>query len=203
MYLPQDFKKTDMSTVLKLINSAPLATLVAHTSGGLRADHIPLLMVKDRLIGHVALANDLHEILNLNHDVLAVFSGENAYISPNWYPSKTDTHEVVPTWNYEVVHVHGRITFHHDRKSKLAVVGQLTKVFETRTNGNFAWRMSDMPADFMEQKLNGIVAFEIQPTRIFGKSKLSQNKTDADRLGAAEALEPSLIATLMKNPLQN
>ena len=73
MYLPQDFKKTDMSTVLKLINSAPLATLVVHTSGGLRADHIPLLMVKDRLIGHVALANDLHEILNLNHDVLAVF----------------------------------------------------------------------------------------------------------------------------------
>ena len=192
-----------MSTVLKLINSAPLVTLVAHTSAGLRADHIPLLMVKDRLIGHVALANDLHEILDLNHDVLAVFSGENAYISPNWYPSKTDTHEVVPTWNYGVVHLHGRITFYHDHKSKLVVVGQLTKVFETRTNGNVAWRMSDMPADFMEQKLHGIVTFEIQPTRILGKSKLSQNKSDADRLGAAEALEPSLIAEKMKNPLPN
>ena len=60
-----------------------------------------------------------------------------------------------------------------------------------------------MPADFMEQKLHQIVAFEIQPTRILGKSKLSQNKTDADRLGVAEALELSLIATLMKNPLQN
>ena len=60
-----------------------------------------------------------------------------------------------------------------------------------------------MPADFMEQKLHGIVTFEIQPTRILGKSKLSQNKSDADRLGAAEALEPSLIAEKMKNPLPN
>ena len=99
--------------------------------------------------------------------------------------------------------MHGRITFYHDHKSKLVVVGQLTKVFETRANGNVAWRMSDMPADFMEQKLHGIVTFEIQPTRILGKSKLSQNKSDADRLGAAEALEPSLIAEKMKNPLPN
>lgn len=73
MYLPQDFEQTDMSVVLELINAAPLATLVAYTSGGLRADHIPLMMVKDRLIGHVALANDLHEILDANHDVLVVF----------------------------------------------------------------------------------------------------------------------------------
>lgn len=62
--------------------------------------------------------------------------------------------------------------------------------------------MADMPADFMDEKLDGIVAFEIQPTRILGKSKLSQNKSDADRLGAAEALEPSLISARMKNPLQ-
>ncbi|MCO4847565.1 MAG: FMN-binding negative transcriptional regulator [Yoonia sp.] len=202
MYLPKDFKKTDMSAVSALIEAAPLATLVTHTAHGLRADHIPVMMIKDMLIGHIALANDLHQILDANQDVLAVFSGENAYISPNWYPSKADTHAVVPTWNYEVVHVHGRISFSHDRKSKLAVVGLLTKVLETRTNGDAAWRMADMPADFMEEKLNGIVAFDIHPTRILGKSKLSQNKSDADRLGAAQALEPSLIAAQMKTSPQ-
>jgi transcriptional regulator len=186
-----------------LIDAAPLATLVTHTAAGLRADHIPLMMIKDKLIGHVALANDLHQILDVDHDILAIFCGENANISPNWYPSKADTHKVVPTWNYEVVHVYGRIRFSNDRRSKLAVVGQLTKVFETRTNGDAAWRMSDMPADFMEEKLNGIVAFEIVPTPILGKSKLSQNKSDADRLGAAEALEPSLLAAQMKNPAKN
>jgi transcriptional regulator len=69
---------------------------VAHTADVLRADHIPLMMVKDHLIGHVALANDLHKALDDNHDVLAIFNGESAYISPNWYPSKADTHAVVP-----------------------------------------------------------------------------------------------------------
>lgn len=176
---------------------------MTHTAAGLRTDHIPLMMIKDKLVGHVALANDLHQTLSADHDVLAIFNGENVYVSHNWYPSKADTHKVVPTWNYEVVHVHGRITFTHDRKSKLAVVDQLTKVFETRTNGDAAWRMSDMPSDFMEEKLNGIVAFEIVPTRIVGKSKLSQNKSDADRLGAAEALGPSLLAAQMKNLAKN
>lgn len=131
--------------------------------------------------------------------MLAIFQGEHAYISPNWYPSKAHTHKVVPTWNYEVVHVHGRVTFYHGPKPALAATGQLTKKLEQETNGDAAWRMSDMPETYRDDMLAGIVAFEIDITQMIGKSKLSQNKTDTDRLGAVDGLGAHPIAEKMKN----
>lgn len=199
MYLPPHFETTDADQIANLVSYVPLATLISHVGGALRADHIPLMMTKTKLIGHIAHTNDLHRILADGAEVLAVFNGIDAYISPNSYPSKADTHEVVPTWNYEVAHVHGKITFHHDRKAKLAAVGLLTKMMETRTNGDAAWRMSDAPANFLNDKLDGIVGFEIAITQVLAKSKLSQNKSDADRLGAATALGAHPIAERMKN----
>lgn len=189
MYLPSEFEETNADVIRDVIARFPLATLVAQTSCGLTANHIPLLMVApDRFIGHVAIANKLHELVTPTQDIIAIFQGSDAYISPNWYPSKAETHSQVPTWNYEVVHVHGRMTFQHDEKSKIAVVGRLTKTFETQTNGKEAWRMSDAPAEFMKAKLAGIVAFEIAVTRIEAKSKLNQNKTAKDIQNVAEKL---------------
>ena len=100
MYLPVDFKQTDTIQISALISAAPLATLVSHVGDALRADHIPLIMTKTKLIEQIAHANDLHWKLADGAAVLAIFRGENAYITPNFYPSKADTHEVVPTWNY-------------------------------------------------------------------------------------------------------
>lgn len=171
---------------------------MSQSADGLRVDHIPLLLVGETLIGHIAVANDLHRLVTDGQEVLAVFQGTNAYISPNWYPSKADTHKVAPAWNYEVVHVHGAITFHHDSKSKRAVLGKLTKMMETRTNGAVPWRMADAPADFMDTMLDGIVAFEIAITRTLGKAKLSQNKTDEDHAGATAGLGDDPIAARMK-----
>lgn len=198
MYLPDHFKLTNSVEIADLINAAPLANLVSQTPEGLRVDHIPLMLVGETLIGHIAFANDLHRLVADGQDMLAAFQGADAYISPNWYPSKADTHKVVPTWNYEVVHVHGAVKFHHDRKSKLAVLGKLTKMMETRTNGADAWRMADAPAGFMDTMLDGIVAFEIGIMRVLGKAKLSQNKTDADRIGAMNGLGNHPIAARMK-----
>lgn len=188
MYLPKDFELTDPAAIADLVSSAPLATLICQTADGLRADHLPLLMVKERLIGHIAMANDLHRMLEADHPVMAVFHASDAYISANWYPSKSDTHEVVPTWNYQVVHIHGTIRFQHDPAVKRGVVGQLTKLMERRTNGDQSWRMADAPEPFMREKLTQIVAFEITITQVQAKSKLSQNKSDADRLGAADGV---------------
>ena len=199
MYLPPHFEQTDPDLIANLVSSAPLAALISHVGATLRADHLPLIMTKTKLIGHIVHANDLHRILADEADVLAIFNGADAYISPNTYPSKADTHEVVPTWNYEVAHVHGKITFHHDRKPKLGAVGLLTKMMEARANGDDAWRMADAPADFLSDKLDGIVGFEIAITQVLAKSKLSQNKPDADRLGAATALGEHPIAERMKN----
>lgn len=190
MYLPTEFEETDADAIRDVIARFPLAALVAQTSDGLTANHIPLLMsAPDRFIGHIAIANKLHELATPAQDVLAIFSGADAYISPNWYPSKAETHSQVPTWNYEVVHVHGTITFQHDEKSKAAVVGRLTKTFETKTNGKDAWRMSDAPPEFMKAKLAGIVAFEINVTKIVAKSKLNQNKALQDIDNVSKILE--------------
>lgn len=189
MYIPPHFLETDPAQIRGLIEATPLACLVAQTDEGLVANHIPLLSGPDgTLIGHVALANDLHRLLPDGHGVLAVFRGEDGYISPNSYPSKALHHRHVPTWNYRVAHVQGTISFQHDDHSKRAAVGLLTRLHERRLNGAQAWRMADAPADYMQAMLAGIVAFRIRVTRVLAKSKLSQNRDEADYRGAVEGL---------------
>lgn len=181
MYLPEHFTEADDAEILGLISDYPFATLVANTAEGLSADHLPMLAGDDgRLFGHIAMSNSLHRDLSDGSEVLAIFQGQDAFISPNWYPSKAEHHKQVPTWNYQVVHVHGPIRFQHDEKTKRAVVGRMTKYFETHTNGDQAWRMADAPRDYIQAMLDNIVAFEIKAQKTFAKSKLSQNKDDRD-----------------------
>jgi transcriptional regulator len=141
------------------------------------------------LIGHVALANDMHRIIPDGTPVLAIFRGQDAYVSPNLYPSKALHHRHVPTWNYQVVHVAGRISFQHDDKTKRAIVGRLTRDHERAMNGDAAWRMADAPRDYMEGMLAAIVAFRIDITGIIAKAKLSQNREAADHAGVVGSVE--------------
>lgn len=190
MYLPAHFEETDPAEVAALLQAFPLACLVAETPEGLVANHLPLLSGPDgALIGHLALANDWHRLVAEGQEVLAVFRGEEAYVSPNLYPSKAVHHRAVPTWNYQAVHVHGRIAFQHDEKAKRAAVGLLTRAHERRLNGDAAWRMADAPADYMDGMLAQIVAFRISVTRVIAKSKLSQNREPADFAAVAASLE--------------
>ena len=190
MYLPPHFTETDSDAVTGLVAAFPLATLVATGPDGLLANHLPMLLAPgDRLIGHVAAANDLHQVIAEGAAVLAVFSGEDSYVSPNWYPGKAAHHRVVPTWNYRVVHIHGRIGFIHDMKRKRAIVGRLTARFERDVNGGDGWKMADAPDDFMDDQLAAIVGFEIAIDRIVGKSKLSQNRAAEDFAGVKQAFE--------------
>ena len=190
MYIPPQFHEIDATEIARVIEAAPLACIVAQTADGLVANHIPLLAAPDgTLIGHVALANDLHRVLGGEQDVLAIFRSDDAYISPNSYRSKSETHRHVPTWNYQVVHMHGTISFQHDAHAKRAAVGLLTRLHERRLNGDQAWRMADAPADYMAQMLDNIVAFRIKVQRTLAKSKLSQNRDARDFQGAVSALE--------------
>lgn len=192
MYIPDHFKEVDPAEITAIIAAAPLGCVVAQTSEGLVANHIPLLMDKDQsLVGHVALANDMHRLIAEGQDVLVIFRGADGYISPNYYPTKQDHHRHVPTWNYQIVHIHGAIRFQHDERSKRAAVGLLTKTQERHFNGDQAWRMADAPVDYMTDLLGKIVAFRIDITRILAKSKLSQNREAVDFDGALEGLETS------------
>lgn len=199
MYLPEHFAETDPARIAHVIAAAPLACIVAQTETGLVANHIPLLTKPDgSLIGHIAKANEMHHLIHDGQEVLAIFTTADAYVSPNYYPSKLDHHRHVPTWNYVTVHVHGTIRFQHDRQAKHAAVGLLTRVHERRVNADTAWKMSDAPADYMAEMLENIVAFRITPTRIEAKSKLSQNREERDYDGAIRGLQEAGAETLAR-----
>lgn len=112
MYIPAHFAMPDAQTMQQIIRAHPLGVLVTLSAQGLDANHIPFELDAEAgvLTGHVARANPVWQQCGDGADVLVVFRASEGYVSPNWYPSKHETHRLVPTWNYEVVHVHGRLT---------------------------------------------------------------------------------------------
>jgi len=189
MYIPKHFSIDSPEAMHEIIQNHPLGVLVTSTSNGLDANHIPFELDAKRevLTGHLARANPIWQELSNKSPVLVVFRGNESYISPNWYPSKHETHTQVPTWNYEVVHVHGILTVQDDEKFVRGVVARLTRQHETSEPK--PWRMGDAPPDYLTKMLGAIVGIEISITRIEGKSKLSQNREDRDRLNAADMLQ--------------
>lgn len=185
MYTPEHFAEADPEEIDRLISAHSLAAVVAATAGGLCANHLPLLRSGDKLAGHVALANAMHEDVPDGAPVLAIFRGSDAYVSPNWYPSKAETHRAVPTWNYQMVHVHGHIRWLREPAAKRRAVSLLTSRHEKALNGEGAWKMGDAPADYLEDMISKIVALEISIERIEAKSKLNQNHPEANRRAVA------------------
>ena len=193
MYLPQHFAETRSEELHRVIREFPLGALVLKGPNGLDANHLPFELDPEsgqygRLTAHIARANPIHKEVQVGDEALVIFRAVDAYISPNWYPSKHETHRQVPTWNYQAVHVHGRITVQDDERFVRGVVARLTRTHELRMGSHKPWKMTDSPEDYITQMLTAIVGIEIEITAIVGKWKLSQNREDRDRLAAAEAL---------------
>lgn len=194
VYLSDHFAETRPEAIRRLIAERPLATLVTLGPEGIAANHIPLLLDATRsefgtLIGHVARNNDVWREGHHAGASLAVFGSADAYVSPTWYPTKQKTHEVVPTWNYAVVHAYGELIVHDDEKWVRGVVGRLTKAMEAAQPA--PWKMADAPPDYVKGMLESIVGIEIPVSRFVGKWKVSQNRSDADRTGAVAGLRSS------------
>lgn len=193
MYLPPHFEETRPDVLHRLIREHPLGVLVLNGPTGLDANHLPFELVvapgeTARLVAHVARANALWRDVKDGDEALVIFRAANAYISPNWYPSKHESHRQVPTWNYQVVHVHGTIGIRDDEAFVRGVVARLTRSNEERMGAERPWKMTDAPKDYLVQMLGAIVGIEIQVARMVGKWKLGQNREDRDRLGAADEL---------------
>jgi len=191
MYVPAHFELSSTQAMHGLIAENPFGTIFTHGRSGLDANHIPFELDADhgtcgRLRAHVARANPLWQDVANGDEVLVVFRVGDAYISPNWYPSKHEAHKQVPTWNYQVVHAHGRITIHDDERYVRGVVARLTRAHEASQPR--PWKMSDAPADFTDTLLKAIVGLEIEISRLQGKSKLGQHKDARDIRGPGEAL---------------
>jgi transcriptional regulator len=191
MYLPQQFEEKDLAVLQRLIRAHPLAAWVTAAADGLQANHLPFLLDPARgefgtLCGHVARANPVWRTFSGSLPSVVIFQGAEAYITPSWYPGKQAHGKAVPTWNYAVVHAHGLPRAIEDRAWLLRHVSALTAQQEAaRTQ---PWQVSDAPPDYIERMLEAIVGIEIPIARLQGKWKISQNRSEADRLGVVAGL---------------
>ena len=171
MYQPAHFRQTDSETLHALMRAYPFATVVVQGEDGLAANHLPIELVDGKLHGHVARGNELARMDGA--ELLVIFRGPDGYISPNWYPSKQESHREVPTWNYATVHVQGRARILTDRHEAGLPA---------------PWQVSDAPEDHIEKMLRAISGLEISIERIEGKFKLNQNHPAANRAGVVAGL---------------
>ncbi|MEQ9328183.1 MAG: FMN-binding negative transcriptional regulator [Rhodospirillales bacterium] len=190
MYVPRHFDMSAMEDIERRIAEDAFALLVSTIDGVPFATHLPLVArhAEDGglvLAGHVARANPHWKHFDGVSEALAVFSGPHAYVSPRWYV----TPGMVPTWNYEAVHVYGTLHAIEDADGTKAVLDQLTSMFEAAAAE--PWSTARMEAASLTAMMRGIVAFEMRVTRIEGKSKMSQNRTAGDAAGAMSALAAS------------
>lgn len=197
MYLPSYFEETRVEVLHQLMRERPLATLVTLGAAGLTANHIPFELAgaplpNGMLRGHVARANPVWRDYARDTEALVIFHGPQVYISPSWYETKKQSGEVVPTYNYAVVHACGALRIIEDRAWLRGLVTRLTERFESASAA--PWQVSDAPADFIEKQLGAIVGIEIAITKLVGKWKASQNRPAQDRAGVVEALGDSADA---------
>ncbi|WP_350023403.1 FMN-binding negative transcriptional regulator [Pseudomonas protegens] len=194
MYLPRAFVDEDLARLQQLILGSRLATLVTWGALGLQASHLPLLLdpgqgANGTLYGHLAKANPQCAELASGAEALVIFTGEDAYVSPSFYPSKAEHGKVVPTWNYVAVHAYGQPEVFTDPQRLLKVLEGLTERHEAGRPQ--PWQVTDAPADYLEGMLRAIVGFALPIQRLEGKRKLSQNRSAEDIAGVREGLAAS------------
>jgi len=191
MYIPAHFAESRVEVLHQLICERPLGILVTLGTEGLTANHIPFeIAAEPRPFGtlrcHVARANPVWHDFAPDYEALAIFTGPSTYISPSWYPTKDQSGEVVPTYNYLVAHAYGAIKIIHDVEWLRGLVTRLTHRFEA--GRETPWQVTDAPAAFIEKQLGAIVGIEIPISKLVGKWKVSQNRPPQDREGVARAL---------------
>jgi transcriptional regulator len=190
MYLQNTFQPPDAETLVRFIRTHPFAALVTMTSAGLDGNHLPFVFDAESapygtLRGHVARANPIWRECD-GADALVIFQGPHRFISPSWYPTKQETGAVVPTWNYIVVHAHGRVRVVDDAGWLRRHVEELTDQQEAGREA--PWKVSDAPEDYVQKLVGAIVGIEMPIARLTGKWKLSQNRSARDREGVVEGL---------------
>ena len=186
MYTPEHFAEDDIESLLRLIRSAPFATLISGDGEAApQVTHLPLVVDRVgsdwRLIGHMARANPHWRAFGADAVSTAIFHGPHAYVSPTWYD---DPNRSVPTWNYAVVHVGGRPRVVEEERAR-EILRISASLFQEGVGE--AWGMDDA-GEFVAGRLQTIVAFELVPEQVQGKFKLSQNRSDADRARVIDRL---------------
>ncbi|MEI6714023.1 MAG: FMN-binding negative transcriptional regulator [Verrucomicrobiota bacterium] len=188
MYSPAHFRIDDRNAQIAFMKEHSFASLVTVDGGSPFASHVPVLVQENRgpcgtLVTHLARPNPQWRHFENGADVLVMFSGPHADVSPAWYV----TTPAVPTWNYTAVHVYGKARIVGDHAQVVSMLHELVEANEA--NREERWS-GEMPDDFRDNLIRGIVGVEIEITRIEAKFKLSQNRP-ADVSGVVAALATS------------
>ncbi|WP_416897548.1 MAG: FMN-binding negative transcriptional regulator [Minwuia sp.] len=203
MYTPRHFRMSDTAECHDLIRQHPFGVLVSGSADEApSASHLPFHLEPDEgpmgtLYMHLARANPQAATLD-GRPVRCVFSGAHAYVSPTWY----ETAPAVPTWNYLAVHCIGRAERVDDKSAMESQMAALGHDYEAESG----WRFDALPQKYRDGMIKGIVGFRVPIDELFGKAKLSQNKSEADIARSIEGLVRSDrpgdhdLATHMKNP---
>jgi transcriptional regulator len=223
VYLPRHFSVTDLAAIAAFVDAAGAADLVTFDGTKPVATLLPVIWDRPpgfpdsvagpgpatgygRLLGHLALANPQWQTAQPGALALAIVHGPQAYISPSWYESKARHGRVVPTWNYQVVHLNGRLAVHRDPEWLRALVSRLTRRHE-RSSAR-PWAVTDAPPDYINGQLKAIVGVELTITDVEAKDKLSQNRSALDQAGVVAGLRgqpgsgPGAIAERMAANLE-
>ena len=216
MYMPRHFALTGLAQITAFVDAAQSADLVTFDGTKPVSTLLPVIWDRPddadsaaggygRLLGHIAIANDQWKTAMAGAEALAIVHGAEAYISPAWYESKARHGRVVPTWNYEAVHLSGPIAFHQDTEWLRALVTRLTRLHES--GREHPWAVTDAPVEYIDGQLRAIVGVELTITSVEAKQKLSQNRSELDREGVVAGLRhepgagPAAIAGLMAGQL--
>lgn len=204
MYIPKYFKVTNGDDIWDFVQNNSFGTIVTTKSGKPIATHLPLQFMKEEntyyLTGHMAYGNSQWRTFENCEDVLVMFQGPHAYISSSWY-----SHENVPTWNYQAVHMYGKINI-LEKDELIEDLTRLLEKYEQHRENPVLW--DKLSPELLENQLKGIVGFKIKVEEIQGAYKLSQNRNEADynnildKLQKEENLNSKQMAELMKKQLK-
>ncbi|MFO1483408.1 MAG: FMN-binding negative transcriptional regulator [Verrucomicrobiaceae bacterium] len=193
MYSPDHFRVDDRATLHAFMQQHSFATIITHDGCIPHATHMPVLLEANQgqqgtLVSHMARANPQWKHFEDGREVLVIFTGPHAYVSPAWYASAP----AVPTWNYTAVHAYGipRLINDHDRFAQR--LRDLVEFYESGREGRWD---GELPVEYRVKLMRGIVGVEIEITRLEGKFKLSQNRSPEDQQRVIAALSASADQT--------
>ncbi len=181
MYTPAYAKNENEEDLKGFIRKNGFGIVVSTVEEKLWATHIPLILVGNKLQGHVSRGNKQWCALSQNEEVMVIFQGPHTYVSSSWYD-----HENVPSWNYVAVHVYGKPHMQSEEEL-IESLRQLTNKYEKESTCPVS--VDTMSEKFLHGELRGTIGFEITVDRIEASYKLSQNRDEKNHTQIISELE--------------
>ncbi len=200
MYIPKINQVDDWDEIERFVKSVRAADLVTVNPDGLPiATLMPMVWIDadpsqdnyGKVIMHMARGNEQWRLIQPGAQGLAILHGAQAYISPTNYSNKQTDHKVVPTWNYQSVHLSGTVEISEDVELLRQIVSDLTSLHESHREA--PWSVSESDPHYLDLQLKGIIAVILRVSKVEAKSKISQNKSSEERERIVEDLFTSGI----------